>query len=70
MVMKRCLVRVAFAYGVFATAIDVRRLFHCLALGAAILGCGCLARTNWVCTLISFCGVHVGFSHIAIVSES
>jgi hypothetical protein len=27
MVMKRCLMRVAFAYGVFATAIDVRRHF-------------------------------------------
>ena len=51
--------RVAFACGVFAPAIDVRRLFHRLTLSAAILPCGCLARTNWVCALIGFLGVHL-----------
>src|SRR6202790_903202 len=58
MIIKRCLVRVAFAFGVFAPTIDIWRLFHCLALGAAILVCGCLTRTNWVCALIGFRGVH------------
>jgi hypothetical protein len=50
---------VAFTSLVLAPAIDVRRLFHCLALGAAILARRCHARTNWVCTFVSFRRVHL-----------
>jgi hypothetical protein len=53
------LVRVALAFAVFAPAIDIRRLFHGLALGAAILSRCCHAGTNWVCTLLDFRGVHL-----------
>jgi hypothetical protein len=57
--MKRFLVCVAFAYGVFAPAIDIRRLFHRLALRAAILACRYGTGTDWVCALFGFRGVHL-----------
>jgi hypothetical protein len=58
-VMKRRLVRVAFTSFVLAPAIDVRRLFHGFALGAAIFARRCHARTNWVCTFLGFRSVHL-----------
>jgi len=57
--MMQFLVRVAFACRVFAPAIDVRRLFHCLALRAAILACRCRTGTNWVSALVAFRGIHL-----------
>ena len=50
--------RFALAAGVSARTIDVRRLFHSLALGAAVFARRCHARTNGVCTLLGFRGRH------------
>ena len=49
---------VALASNVNARAIDVRRLFHCLALRAAVLARCCQARANRVGTLLGFCRGH------------
>jgi hypothetical protein len=49
---------VALASNVNARAIDVRRLLHCLALGAAVLARCCQARANRVGTLLGFCRGH------------
>ena len=57
--MVRFLVRVAFASGVLAPAIDVRRLFHCLTLRAAVLASHCGTRANWVRALVGFLSVHL-----------
>ena len=51
--------RVAFASVGLAPAIDVRRLFRGLALGAAILPGRWHARTIWVCTFTGFRRVHL-----------
>jgi hypothetical protein len=56
--MKRWLVRLAFASGVWARTSDLRRLFRCLTLGAAVLARRCHARTERVCTLLCFLGSH------------
>jgi hypothetical protein len=53
-----CLERLAFASCMRARAINVRRLFHGLALGAAILARRRHARTNGVGTLLDFRGGH------------
>ncbi len=52
------LVCMAFAAGVFAGTIDVRHLFHCFALDAAILARSGQAGTNWVSALLRFRGLH------------
>src|ERR1700687_2445093 len=57
--MKRWLARFALASGVSAPAINVRRLFDWLALGATIFSRRCPARTNWVCILLAFRGLHL-----------
>src|SRR6478736_3218577 len=49
---------VALAHSVAARTIDVRRLFHCLAIAAAVLARRCQARTNGVCALLGFCRGH------------
>jgi hypothetical protein len=49
----------AFASGMAAQAIEIGRLFHRRAFGAAILAFGYLAGTNGVGTLFSFYGRHV-----------
>ena len=54
--------RLAFASGVWARTSDLRRLFRCLALGAAVLARRYHARTEWVCTLFGFRRVHFIFS--------
>ena len=41
-----------------ARTIDVRGLFHGLALGAAVFTRRCHARTNGVCALLTFCSRH------------
>jgi hypothetical protein len=46
--------RFAFASDVFAQTINVRRLFHGFALGAAVLARRRHAGTNGVCTLLGF----------------
>jgi hypothetical protein len=51
-------VRFAFASGVWARTSDLRRLFRCLTLGAAVLARRCHARTEWVCTLLCFLRSH------------
>jgi len=51
----------AFAVAVPAGTIDVRHLFHCLALDAAVFARSCQAGTNGVCALLWFRGFH-GFS--------
>jgi hypothetical protein len=56
--MERWLVGVAFASGVFAPAVDVRRFFHGLARGAAVFARRGLAGTDWVRTLFGFCRGH------------
>ena len=50
--------RFAFASGVWARTSDLRRLFRCLTLGAAVLARRCHARTEWVCTLLCFLRSH------------
>jgi hypothetical protein len=52
------LVRLAFASSVSARTSDLRCLFRCLALGAAVLARRCHARTNRVCTFLCFLRVH------------
>jgi hypothetical protein len=56
--MKRWLVRLAFASGVWARTSDLRCLFRCLTLGAAVLARRCDTRTERVCTLLCFFGTH------------
>jgi hypothetical protein len=56
--MKRSLVRLAFASGVWTRASDLRRLFRCLTLGAAVLARRRQARTERVGTLLGFRRVH------------
>ena len=56
--MKRRLVRLAFASGVWARTSDLRRLFRCLTLGATVLARRCHARTERVCTLLCFLRSH------------
>src|SRR5450755_1172501 len=60
------LVRFAFASGVWARTSDLRRLFRCLTLGAAVLVRRCHARTEWVCTLLCFLRSHFLFSQLRI----
>ena len=60
--MKRSLVRLAFASGVWARRSDLRRLLRCLTLGAAVLGRRRHARTERVGTLLGFRRVHFLFS--------
>ena len=50
--------RFAFAAGVWARTSDLRRLFRCLTLGAAVLARRCHARTERVCTLFCFLKIH------------
>jgi hypothetical protein len=52
----------AFASGMWARTSDLRRLFGCLTLGAAVLARRCHARTERVCTLLGFRRVHFLFS--------
>ena len=53
--------RLAPAAGVSASAIDIRRLLHSRAFGAAILARRCHARTNGMCTLLGFRSRHFVF---------
>ena len=50
--------RFVSAAGASARTIDVRRLFHSLALGAALLARRCHTRTNGMCTLLGFRSRH------------
>jgi hypothetical protein len=59
-------VRFAFASGVWARTGDLRRLFRCLTLGAAVLARRCHARTEWVCTLLRFLRSHFLSSQLRI----
>src|ERR1700690_2767030 len=52
---SRCL---ALAALVRARVIDIRRLFHGLALGAAVFARRGHTRTNGMCELLTFCGSH------------
>src|ERR1017187_3004434 len=52
----------AFASGMWARTSDLRRLFGCLTLGAAVLARRCHARTERVSTLLGFRRVHFLFS--------
>src|ERR1039457_6286907 len=66
--MKRSLVRLAFASGMWARASDLRRLFGCLTLGAAVLTRRCHARTERVGTLLGFLRNHFLSSQLRIKS--
>jgi hypothetical protein len=68
-VVKRSLVRLAFASGMGARTSDLRRLYRCLALGAAVLARRCHARTEGVCTLLCFLRSHFLSSQLRIKSE-
>jgi hypothetical protein len=56
-----CLMRVVFADGVSAPAIEVRRLIFLFALGAAILARRYQAQTSRVCALLAFFSCHLFF---------
>src|ERR1035437_4179160 len=66
--MKRSLVRLAFASGMWARTSDLRRLFGCLTLGAAVLARRCHARTERVCTFLGFLRNHFLSSQLRIKS--
>ena len=50
--------RLALASGMWARTSDLRRLFGCLTLGAAVFARRCHARTERVGTLLGFRRVH------------
>ena len=58
----------AFASGMWARTSDLRRLFGCLTLGAAVLARRCHARTERVCTFLGFLRNHFLSSQLRIKS--
>jgi hypothetical protein len=53
------MIRIARTYGMAAVTIDVRHLFHCLALDAAVSAGGrCHAGTDGVRALLAFSSGH------------